>query len=112
MVGLPWMPAEAAESAAFAVIDVAGGGDHIEIVGKAVAAADVTVSGTLSINRRGSGGTVSSSQSGRVTIKAGETASIARVGVSFRPGDNLAVRLVLTLDGETISQATLETGLQ
>ena len=99
-----------ADSVAVAVIDVVAGNDGLQIVGKASALADTSVDGKLSIIRTGAAGSVNTSQGGTVTVKAGESADIARVGLSFQPGDTFEADLVLTKDGATVSQATVRVG--
>lgn len=104
------LPAAGADQAALAVIDVVGTPGGIEVVGRAVALTDAKLSGRMSISRQGASGTVSTSQGSELDISAGESADIARVGISFQAGDRLEVTLVLTREGEVVSEAVLRTG--
>lgn len=103
-------PTAGAEQSALAVIDVVGTQSGIEVVGKAVALTDARLSGKMSISRQGAAGSVSTSQGGELELSAGETGDIARVGISFQPGDRLEVTVVLMQDGNVVSEASLRTG--
>lgn len=104
------LSAHAGEQVALAVIDVARTADGIEIVGRAVGLADGPVSGLMTISRTGQSGSVSTSQGGEIDMKAGQAADIARVGVSFQPGDRLEVVLALSQGANVIARTTLTAG--
>jgi hypothetical protein len=97
------------ESSALALIGVDMRDDGIEVVGTALAAEAGAFKGEMVIDRRGASGSVSTRQSRDVVLAAGEQADIARVAVSYRPGDRLSVTLTLTRDGAVVSKATLST---
>ncbi len=102
------VPAEADEkSGALALISVNAGEDGIEVVGTALAIEAGAFKGEMVVDRKGSSGTVSTRQSRDVTLAAGDQADIARVGVSYRAGDQLTVTVTLTRDGALVSEATL-----
>jgi hypothetical protein len=108
---LAFLPgAEAAPGAALAVISLDQSGDNLQIVGQALGLADATVSGEMTISRKGKAGSVTTKQGGKVEVAAGKRADIARVGVSFAAGDFLEIRLVLMQDGNIIAQSTVSTG--
>lgn len=82
----------------------------IEIVGSAVGIAPSKVTGTIMIERQGRSGTVKTSQSRELDLAAGETAYIARTGVSFGTGDALNVVVTLERNGRVIATATVRSG--
>jgi hypothetical protein len=102
------MPALA--GSAIAVINVTPTKDGIQIVGQALALVDAKISGELSISRTGQAGSVTTKQGGELSISAGQTGDIARVGVSYKTGDLLDVSLILKQDGVIISTTTLKAG--
>jgi hypothetical protein len=101
--------AHAAPGAALAVINVDHTADGLRIVGQALGLADATVSGEMTISRKGKAGSVTTKQGGQVEVAKGRKADIAHVDVSFKLGDVLDVRLVLKQDGAVISETTLKT---
>lgn len=104
------MPAHADDmGGALALIGVNTGKDGIEVVGTALAIEAGVFKGEMVIDRKGASGTVSTRQSRDLTLAAGDQADIARVGVSYRTGDQLTVTVKVTRDGVLISEATLST---
>ena len=99
----------AEESAALALIGVNAREGNIEVVGGALALEAGTFLGEMVIDRQGASGAVSSRQSREVTLATGEEADIARVGVSYTPGDRLTVTVILKREGIVVSQASLST---
>jgi len=97
------------ESAALALIGVNARDGSIEVVGGALAVEAGTFLGEMAVDRQGATGTVSSRQSREVTLATGEEADIARVGVSYTPGDRLTVTVILKREGIVVSQASLST---
>jgi hypothetical protein len=113
--GLAWLagivlaePLVAGEALALVDVDIREQG--IEVVGTAVAITSGEYQGEMIIDRKGRSGSVSTRQSRDIALSAGERADIARVGVSFQPGDKVTVTVVLRRDGSLISQAVLSTG--
>lgn len=113
--GLAWLagivlaePLVAGEALALVDVDIREQG--IEVVGTAVAITSGEYQGEMIIDRKGRSGSVSTRQSRDIALSAGERADIARVGVSFQPGDKVTVTVVLRRDGSLISQAILSTG--
>ncbi len=94
---------------AIALIGVTGRDGGIELVGSALAVEGGTFRGDMVIDRRGAGGSVSTRQAGEVVLAPGERADIARVEVSYQPGDRLDVTVTLTRDGVFVAQTTLST---
>ena len=108
-IGLAMLTAaHAAPGAALAIISVNHTADGLQIVGQALGLADATVSGEMTISRKGKAGSVTTKQGGQVEVTKGRKADIARVGVSFKLGDMLDVRLVLKQDGAVISETALK----
>jgi hypothetical protein len=94
---------------ALAVISVNPQDSGIEVVGSVLAIDAGLYRGELIIDRQGASGKVSTRQAREVTLAAGATADIARVGISYNSGDDLTVTVKLTRDGAVISRATLST---
>ena len=99
----------AADSAALAFIDLNRTDSGIEIAGRVLALTSVQVKGEMTISRKGSAVSVSTRQGSDLTLAAGQSADVARVNVSFQPGDAIDVTVVLSQDGKIISQTTLTT---
>lgn len=103
-------PGHSAESAAFAFIDLRYTDNGIEVLGKALAVADIQVKGEMTISRKGASGSVSTRQGSDLSIAAGKSAEIARVNVSYQAGDQIEVKVILSRDGKIIAQSSLSTG--
>lgn len=99
-------PAQSA-STALALISVEAHDGNIQLIGSALALEASAFSGEMVIDRRGDAGSVSTRQARDFNLAAGEKADIARVGVSYRPGDRLDVTVTLTHNGAIISQTRL-----
>lgn len=97
------------EGVALALIGVESRADGIEIVGSALAVEAGAFQGEMVIDRQGASGSVSTRQARDFVLAAGERSDIARVGVSYRPGERLRVTVTLRRDGGTVSEATLST---
>lgn len=80
----------------------------IEVVGSAVGLSRGKATGTLTIERHGRSGTARTRQSRELDLGPGETAYIARTGVSFGAGDTLDVTVTLEQDGQIIGTATVK----
>lgn len=63
----------------------------------------------MRIEKDGPSGTMSTRQGNALTLAAGDTADIARVGLSLAPGDSLSIRVDIYHDGELIAETTAET---
>lgn len=100
---------EANGGSALALVVVEPSESGLEIVGRALAIVTGTVSGEMVIDRRGASGTVSTRQGREIELKAGQTGDIARVGVSFEPGDVLDVSVILSKNGNEIARSSLTT---
>lgn len=100
-------PASAAD--ALPLISLNPGDGGIEIVASVVAVEAGTVTGDLTIDRRGSSGTVTTRQSRELVLDRGETGQIARTGISFGAEDFLEIRLALSKDGKVIAETLVST---
>jgi hypothetical protein len=109
-LGLLSGTAGAAPGAALAIITLSHTDDGLQIVGQALGLADATISGEMTISRKGKAGSVTTKQGGKVEIATGKKVDIAKVGVSYTTGDSLEIRLVLTQDGKIIAESKLSTG--
>lgn len=108
MVIAAWAdPASAAD--ALPLISLNPGDGGIEIVASVVAVEAGTVTGDLTIDRRGSSGTVTTRQSRELVLDRGETGQIARTGISFGAEDFLEIRLALSKDGKVIAETLVST---
>lgn len=108
--GLSAMSEDGTGGAAVTVIDIERSAHGVDIVGRAVAFEPGLYRGEMTISRQGASGSVSTRQSREFELAAGETGSIARVGVSHSPGDKLEVTIVLTQNGSVISRSSLTAG--
>lgn len=100
-------PASAAD--ALPLISLNPGDGGIEIVASVVAVEAGTVTGDLTIDRRGSSGTVTTRQSRELALDRGETGQIARTGISFGADDFLEIRLALSKGGKVIAETVVST---
>lgn len=82
----------------------------LAIKGSAVGVESGTISGELAIDRRGKSGSVVTRQSRTMELGPGDVADIASVSVSFQPGDEIIVDLVLSDGGVVIATASASTG--
>ena len=101
--------ADEASGAALASVLVTPTQTGIEVVGRIIALASGTYAGAMAIERSGTAGTVSSGQSGEVTLGAGEAGEIARVGLSMAEGDRISVTLEVMRDESVVARASSET---
>jgi hypothetical protein len=92
-----------AAPAAVGTIEVSHGSGGLTIKGGALALTDGDFQGTLTIDKEGRSGTMKTSQGGRLSLRAGESGSVARVGLSYQPGDRIDIRLEITSGGEPVS---------
>jgi hypothetical protein len=80
----------------------------LRITGRILALAAGSGSATMSIEKSGASGKMSTSQGGMFDLQEGEHRDIATVGVSYDPADELRIELILTANGEDIGSAILE----
>lgn len=66
---------------------------------------------TLSVERRGPAGRATIQQAQDVQLEPGVSLRATTLSVSFAPGDSLSAVATLSVGGNTISTATIETGL-
>jgi hypothetical protein len=103
-------PGYSAEPAALAFIDLRYTDNGIEVLGKALAIADIQVKGEMTISRKGAAGSVSTRQGSDLSMTKGQSAEIARVNVSYQAGDQIEVKVVLSQNGNILAQSSLKTG--
>ena len=101
----PAMAAGASGQSAIARIDVERSGGNLVVSGGALALSDGDFSAMLSVDKHGKSGTISSKQGGKLSLKAGESGSVARIGLSYQPGDRIEVTLDVTVGGRSVSEA-------
>lgn len=98
------------EAAALGSIVVSTSSTGVKLTGRAAALSDVELDALMSIEKSGASGRMSTSQGGSFSLKAGESADVATVGISMAPGDKLSVELTLKSDGRELSSSTLSVG--
>lgn len=84
-----------------ASVAVTSSDETVTIIGKATASEAGSYRGQMIISKIGQSGRANTTQGGSLELAAGETADIARVGLSMQPGDRIEVS-VNVLDGETV----------
>ena len=98
-----------ASGSVLAEIDIVPREGGLDIIGRAIALESGVVRGQMKIERHGAGGNVNTQQGREMALKAGEAADIARVGVSFQPGDQLEITVTLWRDDKAVAVATVST---
>ncbi|WP_164871808.1 curli-like amyloid fiber formation chaperone CsgH [Solirhodobacter olei] len=91
--------------AAVASIGVSRSSSGLLLRGGVLALTSGTYKAQMDIDRTGAGGTMKTRQQGVLVLKAGQSGTIATVGVSFHPGDALDIRLVVESGDHNVSQA-------
>lgn len=91
------------------LIGVTSNDAGIEIVGTALALRAGGFSGDMVISRQGKAGSVSTRQGRKFDLQAGEQAQIARVSISYEPGDRVLVTVTVSRNGEIVAETTLKT---
>ncbi|MCP3054450.1 MULTISPECIES: curli-like amyloid fiber formation chaperone CsgH [Aurantimonas] len=99
-----------AKAAALGSIVVTTSETGVKLTGRAAALSDVEVDALMSIEKSGASGRMSTSQGGSFSLKAGESADVATVGISLTPGDKLSVELTLKSNDRELSSSTLSVG--
>lgn len=89
------------------VIHVESSDIGVQLVARIVAIESGFYAGHLTISSKGPSGTTSTSQSGRVTLEAGESGDIATVGMSFQTGQTINAQFTLSNDKGEVATATL-----
>lgn len=84
--------------------------DSISIAASVFGLGEAEVTATLLVERRGQGGTASTSQSRDLQLEMGRRDMIAEITISFLPGDRLLVSVTIERDGAIVSTATIATG--
>lgn len=104
---------DSAGSAAEAMAQIAVAGDEstgmLTISASVLAHAATTVSGELVVSRKGAAGVVSTRQARDFVLAAGDTGTIAELGISYSPADSLDIVAIVYRGGVAISRATLST---
>lgn len=96
--------------AAVALIEAIATDDGVRLEGRALALTRGRYDARMTIEKSGASGRTSTTQGGAVDLAAGQSASVATVGLSMAAGDVLAVELVLTAEGEEVSRNRLSVG--
>lgn len=92
-------------AAAVATITVGRTDAGLSVAGGALALLAGDYEATISIDKYGKSGTVKTKQAGKMSLAAGESGNIAKVGLSYEPGDKVDIRLDVTAGGKAVSQA-------
>ncbi len=106
------LPGARAQETPFAVAGIAAepSAGGVTLAGRALALVAGRYEAEMRIEKSGASGRTSTTQGGAVTLAAGETGTVATVGLSMAPGDTLAVELVLSAKGREISRSRLSVG--
>jgi hypothetical protein len=112
LVALGAGPSGAQEEAPIAFGDIAleHSASGIMVVGRVIGVRQGAVNATMTIERSGQSGSVSTSQSGTFDLAAGETADVARTGFSYSPGDRIAISLSVDVGGRIVSESAFKAG--
>jgi hypothetical protein len=92
-------------AAAVATITVGRTDAGLLVTGSALALSAGDYEATMSIDKRGKSGTMKTKQAGKMSLAAGESGNIAKIGLSYEPGDKVDIRLDVTAGGNAVSQA-------
>lgn len=92
-------------AAAVATITVGRTDAGLSVTGGALALLAGDYEATMSIDRRGKSGTMKTKQAGKMSLVAGENGNIAKVGLSYQPGDKVDIHLDVSAGGKAVSQA-------
>ena len=77
--------------------------DGLTLVGRAQALTDADGAARMVVTKKGASGRVSTTQGGDFALSAGDSADVARVGLSMAPGDQVVVELSLTSGDRVLS---------
>jgi hypothetical protein len=92
-------------AAAVATITISHTDTGLMVKGGALAFSAGDYEAVMSIDKHGRSGTMKTKQAGRMSLAAGQSGSIAKVGLSYEPGDHVDIRLDVTAGGKAVSQA-------
>ncbi|WP_099864397.1 curli-like amyloid fiber formation chaperone CsgH [Pararhizobium haloflavum] len=101
--------AHADEGPALAAVSIEPGDGGVTIVGRATALEGGRYEARMVIEKSGTSGRTSTRQGAHLDLAAGESADVARVGLSLQAGDSLAVTVEVMEDGAVVSRATTQT---
>jgi hypothetical protein len=100
------VPAGSLETAAaVATITVGRSDAGLSVTGGALALSAGDYDAVMSIDKHGKSGAMKTKQAGKMSLGAGQSGSIAKVGLSYEPGDKVDIRLDVTAGGKAVSQA-------
>ena len=106
-----YLHAMAAESrTALPMIEVEATENGVAVIGRVVALTDGNYTSRMTIERTGTSGKTATTQGADSLLDAGQTANVARVGLSMAPGDALVVEMVVSADGQRIASTSLTVG--
>lgn len=86
-------------------IDISSSASGLTIVGRVLALTDGTFDATLTLDKNGASGSMKTRQGGRLDLSAGKDGSVAKIGISYQPGDTVDVKLEVTVDGKPVARA-------
>lgn len=82
----------------------------VTLRGTALALAEGHYETKMRIEKSGPSGHTSTTQGGAVSLEAGESGTVATVGLSLTPGDTLSVELIITAGGRMVSSSQVSVG--
>lgn len=80
----------------------------VVVTGSATAISAGTYDVALNVTKEGTSGRASTRQGNAVTLAAGETQSVGRMGFNLQPGDALSVTIEVSQDGLVVSRSSSE----
>lgn len=102
----PAQAGDAQRGGAVGVIDLEPGENTITVTGRVVALVEGHYDAAMSVKRSGKSGNTNSTQKGAFDLAPGESADVARMGISYAPGDDLSVGLTISRNGVAIWRTT------
>ena len=102
--------ANGAQGPAFGQIDIVPTEDGYQIDGLVTGVEEVSITATLSIEKRDGSGSVSSTQGRQIDLRPGQTETLARSTLSVDPDGSIEAVLTLSRDGvefERISRSVI-----
>ena len=102
----------AAEDAASAVpsIEVRPTDNGLSLIASIVALSAGDFEGRMTVKKSGPSGTTSTQQGSTFTLSHGQAATVATMGLSFQPGDDLEVELSVSSGGRDLAKSTIQLG--
>jgi hypothetical protein len=92
--------------------DVASANGSTRVIPYVVAAHDVSLGYDLRVLRTSPSGTSNISQSGELTLRAGESRAVSTLAVSSRKGEQCSVSMTLTQAGKVVRTVSTDCGTQ